>query len=139
MNDQTADLPMTGSIGSERQRDERRLLLEIEYQATGSDYGVTSYTGRDQAQEMGQLLGLCPGKRLLDVGAGTGWPGVYLARITGCDVVLVDLPFEEIRTASLRAAGDGLDGRCWTAVGDGRALPFQNASFDAITHCDVLC
>ena len=129
---------MTRPIASE-QEDVRRLMLEIEHEATGSDYEVTSYTPRDQVQEMGQLLGLRPGKCLLDVGAGSGWPGLYLARTTGCEVVLVDLPFEGIRTASLRAARDRLDDRCWTAVGDARALPFRNASFDAITHCDVLC
>ena len=130
---------MTGTIHPERQEDERRLMLEIEHEATGSDYEVTSYTTRDQAQEMGQLLRLRPGKCLLDVGAGSGWPGLYLARTTGCHVVLVDLPFEGIRTASLRAARDRLDDRCWAVVGDARALPFRNASFDAIIHCDVLC
>ncbi len=126
-------------IHSERQEDVRRLMLEIEHEAMGSDYEVTSYTTRDQAREMGQLLGLRPGKCLLDVGAGSGWPGLYLARTTGCDVALVDLPFEGIRTASLRAARDRVDDRCWTVVGDGRALPFRDGSFDAITHCDVLC
>lgn len=114
-------------------------MLEIEHEAMGSDYEVTSYTPRDQAREMGQLLGLRPGKCLLDVGAGSGWPGLYLARTTGCDVALVDLPFEGMRTASLRAVRDRLDDRCWTVVGDGRALPFRDGSFDAITHCDVLC
>ena len=34
---------------------------------------------------------------------------------------------------------DRLEDRCWAAVGDARALPFRNASFDAIIHCDVLC
>lgn len=77
--------------------------------------------------------------RYLDVGAGSGWPGLYLARITGCDVALVDVPLEGIRIAAGRAGTERLAGECWTLVGDGAALPLKSAAFDAIGHSDVLC
>ena len=77
--------------------------------------------------------------RLLDVGAGCGWPGLFLARGTGCDVALVDRPLRELRVASRRAVEDRLGGEHWLAVADGSALPFRSGWFDAITHCDVLC
>jgi hypothetical protein len=58
-------------------------------------------------------LGLGPGRRLLDVGAGYGWPGRYLARETRCTVILTDLPLarrkldESERCASGMAAALG--------------------------------
>ena len=119
--------------------DVRQLLLEIEREAMGSDYGITSYTTREEAERIGQMLDLGPGMRLLDVGAGCGWPGLFLARGTGCDVALVDRPLQELRVASRRAVEDRLGGKHWLAVAEGSALPFRNGWFDAITHCDVLC
>ena len=61
----------------------------------GCGYDVKGYTTRDEARQMSMLLGLQPGNRLLDVGAGAGWPGLYFAKETGCDVVLVDLPLND--------------------------------------------
>ncbi len=49
----------------------------------------TNWTMRHEARLAGELLQLGPGKRLLEVGAGSGWPGLYLAGTTGCDVRLV--------------------------------------------------
>jgi ubiquinone/menaquinone biosynthesis C-methylase UbiE len=44
-----------------------------------------------------------------------------------------------MRIAAERAAADGLAGRAWAVASDGAALPFVDASFDAIEHSDVLC
>lgn len=114
-------------------------MLEIERAVCGCDYGGTSWTTRDEADRVAEILKLKPGVRLLDVGAGSGWPGLYLARITGCDVVLVDVPLEAIRIAAARAATEQLAGECWTVVADGAALPLKTAGFDAIGHSDLLC
>ena len=40
-------------------------------------------------------------------GRRQGWPGLYLARQTGCDVVLTDVPLEGPAAARRRAASDG--------------------------------
>jgi ubiquinone/menaquinone biosynthesis C-methylase UbiE len=85
------------------------------------------------------LLELRPGAKLLDLGAGSGWPGLYLAQLTGCDVVLVDLPLAALRIARERAVTDGLKQRCKAVVADGAVLPFRDASFDALNHSEVLC
>ena len=77
--------------------------------------------------------------RLLDIGAGAGWPGLYLAKTSGCDIALTDLPLSGLQTAAKRAVTDQIAGICWTAAADGAALPFRDASFDAISHSDVLC
>ena len=114
-------------------------MRDLERSVYGCDYGGTSGTTRVEAELIAQLLELRPGAKLLDVGAGSGWPGLYLAQLTGCDVVMVDLPLAAIRIARERAAADGLAQRCQAVVADGAALPFRDASFDALSHSDVLC
>ena len=41
--------------------------------------------------------------------------------------------------AAARARADRLPGLCGVAAADGRALPYGDKCFDAITHSDVLC
>lgn len=115
------------------------IMRQIERRVCGCDYGGTSWTTRHEALQVAELLELGPGKRALEVGAGSGWPGLYLAGTTGCDVALVDLPFEGLKIAAGRAAADGLAGACWAAVADGAALPLKSGCFDAVLHSDVLC
>jgi len=114
------------------------LMREIERRVRGSDYGATSWTTREQAEQTVARLALEPGLRLLDLGAGSGWPALYFAAISGCDVVLTDLPLSGLRIARSRAASDGLD-RCSVVAADGVALPFADRTFDRLHHADVLC
>ncbi|CAN7753820.1 class I SAM-dependent methyltransferase [Mesorhizobium sp. LjNodule214] len=115
------------------------VMQSIERRVCGCDYGGTSWTTRDEAETMGRLLALAPGKRLLEIGAGAGWPSLYLAKLSGCSAVLTDLPLEGLRVASERAERDGLADRCIVMQADGAALPVGNAEFDAVSHSDVLC
>ena len=115
------------------------IMREIERAVCGCDYGVTSWTTRREAERVGELLGMGPGQRLLEVGAGSGWPGLYLARTTGCDVTLLDLPLAGLRIGAERAVADRLPGACWSVLADGAALPFGSGAFDAVSHSDVLC
>ena len=114
-------------------------MRDLERSVCGCDYGSTSWTTRREADRITQLLELRPAAKLLDVGAGSGWPGLYLAHRTGCDVVLVDLPLAGLRIALERATTDSLSQRCEVVAADGAALPFKDASFDALSHSDVLC
>ena len=84
----------------------------VELSVLGSDYGATSYTTLGQAAELAERLQLGPGALLLDLGTGSGWPGLYLAAVTGCRVVLADRPLEGLRVARQRALDDGVDDRC---------------------------
>ncbi|TMG93215.1 MAG: hypothetical protein E6H76_00330, partial [Betaproteobacteria bacterium] len=74
-------------------------MRDLERSVCGCAYGSTSWTTRPEAERIAQLLELRPAVKLLDVGAGTGWPGLYLAELTGCDVVVVDLPLGGLRLA----------------------------------------
>ncbi|MGH6894146.1 MAG: class I SAM-dependent methyltransferase [Dongiaceae bacterium] len=115
------------------------VMLSIERSVCGCDYGASSWTTRAEAQQIAALLGLRPSLRLLDAGAGSGWPGLYMAETSGCDVVLVDLPFAGLRIAAERAGKDRIPGTCWVVVADGAILPFPDRSFDAVSHSDLLC
>jgi 27-O-demethylrifamycin SV methyltransferase len=115
------------------------LMRSIAHQACGCDFGAISWTTRDQADEICGLLDLRKGQRLLDVGAGSGWPGLYLTETMGCDVALTDLPLAGLRAAADYALRNPPPGLCWVAVADGARLPFGDGAFDAITHGDVLC
>src|SRR5882762_8136085 len=79
-------------------------MQDLERSVCGCDYGSTSSTTRLEAERIAQLLDLRPAAKLLDLGAGSGWPGLYLAQLTGCDVVMVDLPLAALRIARERAA-----------------------------------
>jgi len=120
-------------------RSQSPVMMAIERSVCGCDYGGNSWTTRVEAQQMTALLGLHPGMRLLDLGAGSGWPGLYMAKTSGCDVVLIDLPVAGIRIAVERAGKDGIPGDVWAAVADAAALPLPDDNFDAISHSDLLC
>jgi ubiquinone/menaquinone biosynthesis C-methylase UbiE len=120
-------------------RSQAAVMKDIERHVCGCDYGGCSWTTREEAENIVDLLNLGPGRRLLDLGAGSGWPGLYCAKISGCDLTLVDLPFAGLRIAEDRAAHDGLPGNFWAAAADATELPFADGAFDALSHSDLLC
>jgi 2-polyprenyl-3-methyl-5-hydroxy-6-metoxy-1,4-benzoquinol methylase len=112
------------------------IARQIEQQVIGGDWGANGYTTMDQADTLAHELHLSATDRLLDLGTGRGWPGLYLATRTGCQVVLTDLPLEGLRVAANR---EGLAARTAVVAAAASALPFQAGSFDAVIHTDVLC
>lgn len=59
-------------------------MQQIERRVFGRDYGGAGWATQQQANQIARLLDLRLGIRLLDVGASSGWPTLYLARTTGC-------------------------------------------------------
>jgi ubiquinone/menaquinone biosynthesis C-methylase UbiE len=114
-------------------------MLAIERSVCGCDYGGNSWTSRQEAEQIAVRLELSPGMGLLDLGAGSGWPGLYMGKQSGCDVTLVDLPLSGLRIAAQRAEREGMAENVRAAVADAAALPFADESFDAISHSDLLC
>lgn len=111
----------------------------VERAVCGCDYGSTAWTTRDEADWIASALGLRAGVVLLEIGAGSGWPALYMGRERGCDVVLTDLPLEGLAIARERAARDGLSTACTALCADAAQLPIGDDSFDVINHSDVLC
>ena len=128
------------ALFQQRYRDTPSLLVrQIERRVIGGDWGANGYTTMTQADTLATELDLSAGDRLLDLGTGRGWPGLYLAARTGCRVVLVDLPLEGLRVAADRATADGLAARTGVMAAAASGLPFWAGSFDAVIHTDVLC
>lgn len=114
-------------------------MQTVERAVCGCAYGSTAWTTRDEADGIATALGLRPGMMLLEIGAGSGWPALYLARESGCEVVLTDLPLEGLGIARERAVRDAVADRSTTVCASGARLPFGDESFDVINHSDVLC
>ncbi len=112
--------------------------LEVEKEVYGATLGVRGYTSLSQADTLAERLHLAPGMRLLDIGAGRGFPGLYIAERTGCSVVITDLPAGAVRNALGRVPESGLRGRCAFLLAGAERLPFRPRVFDAITNTDVL-
>ena len=115
------------------------VVQEIERRVIGAEWGANGYTTIAEADGLADRLGLRAGDLLLDVGAGRGWPGLYLAATTGCSVVLTDLPLEGLTVATARIRTEDLEERAWCINASARDLPFRAARVDAVVHTDVLC
>jgi methylase of polypeptide subunit release factors len=115
------------------------IASEIERRVIGAAWGANGYTTVAQANELGRRLDLGPGRMLLDVGTGRGWPGLYLATRTGCGVIGSDMPLDALTVAARRARRDRIDERVCLVAAAGAAQPFRTESFDAVVLTDVLC
>lgn len=112
--------------------------LAVEREVFGANEGVRGYTTVAQADALARGLRLGPGMRLLDIGAGRGWPGLYLARTSGCQVVSSDIPLAALREGAGRARRHGIGNLSAFLQAAGTHLPFRAKTFDAIVHTDVL-
>jgi len=112
--------------------------LAVEREVIGANVGASGYTTLAQADALTTELRLRKGALLLDVGAGRGWPGLYLARRSGCHVVLTDIPAPALAAAVRRASEDALSGRASAVRAAAQRLPFQPRVFDAVVHTDTL-
>jgi len=114
-------------------------IKKLEQSALGCDYGGTSWTTRQQVDVIVASLELNPDSRLLDIGSGSGWPGLLLGKLSQCNVTLLDIPMNALQQAAERAAEDRMSERVQIISGSGTQLPFAGATFDRISHSDVLC
>ena len=114
-------------------------MRRVEESVLGCDYGGTSWTTRQQAMQMIAMLGIGQDQHLLDIGSGSGWPALFVADQSGCNVTLVDIPLNALDQAQSRAEVDDMADRVNAVSASGAALPFDDATFDVVSHSDVLC
>jgi demethylmenaquinone methyltransferase/2-methoxy-6-polyprenyl-1,4-benzoquinol methylase len=84
---------------------------------------------------MARASGAGPGKRFLDVAAGTGDSSLALAR-RGAEVVSTDFTHAMLRLGPAKFVRKGLADRIWASSdADAQRLPFRDACFDGLTIC----
>lgn len=94
------------------------------------DFGVVAKTISGGAEAFIRRLNIPAGSRVLDIACGTGNTAIPLAR-SGCIVTGVDIATNLLEQARARAAAEGLT--VTFDEGDAEALPYPDASFDAVT------
>ena len=82
--------------------------------------------------EMAKALAPAAGAEVLDVGSGLGGPSRYLAATYECHVTGIDLSPSYVEAAAFLAERAGLADKVTYKCADALALPFADASFDAV-------
>ena len=132
-------LPLAGHYNANYGNFQTELYAQIRREAFGEDIGQNSWLTSDEQDRFLDWLDLSPGKALLDVACGAGGPALRIAAATGCSVVGIDVHEQAVTTASSLAAQRGLAARAeFRATDASGALPFPDATFDAITCIDAI-
>lgn len=86
-------------------------------------------------RRMAQASGAAPGKRMLDVAAGTGDSSLALARC-GAEVISTDFTQAMLALGPGKFRRKGMTDLVWASVGaDAQRLPFADQCFDGVTIC----
>jgi hypothetical protein len=112
-------------------------VRELERRTLGVAYGGNGYTDIHQVERLVRLLGLGGGERVLELGSGAGWPGLYIAQESGSRVVISDVPWEGVSWGLRHGRARSLPVDAVACLGT--EIPFKDRSFDGVTHSDVLC
>lgn len=99
---------------------------------TSGDYHAVAALIVPMAEQLVQAADLAAGARVLDVAAGSGNATLAAARC-GAEVTGLDYVPELLERGRVRAAAEGLAVQ-WVE-GDAEALPYPDASFDAVISC----
>jgi len=83
-------------------------------------------------KHLGEVLGLNPAERVLDVACGRGYSAVHLAQNFGCRVMGLDFGSENVAAAQELAVEQGVAHLTDFRQGDAERLPFEDASFEAV-------
>ena len=90
-------------------------------------------------ERLGAKLGLTEQSRVLDVAAGKGASALLLAERFGCSVTGVDFSHRNVQEATQISAERRLTERVRFEYADAEALPFPDASFDAVVCECAFC
>lgn len=77
-------------------------------------------------------LDVGPGMRVLDLGCGTGGPGVRLARWCEAEITGISISAEDVALATARAEAAGVSHRISFRHADAVRMPFPYGAFDRV-------
>jgi SAM-dependent methyltransferase len=99
---------------------------------TAGDFAEVARRITPVGEHLAQTAGAAPGVELLDVATGTGNVSVPAA-LAGAKVTGLDITPKLLEDQRMRAAAEGVE--IELVEGDAEAVPFGDASFDAVTSC----
>lgn len=118
---------------------EESVLSQVREETYGEDIGQFSWLTADEFRHFFHYLDLGPGSDVLDVACGSGGPALFMARTTGCQVTGIDINENGINTANQMAQAQGMSAQArFQQVDASQRLPFDDASFDAVTCIDAI-
>ena len=119
-----------------------KTTIQIFRDAYGSDYPEEvephSFITKTDLTCITHWLGIGPGDVLVDLGCGSGGPGLWLARETGANLIGVDFSPKAIEQANQHIADFGLVGRARFLVGNLCETGLPESSCDGAMSIDVL-
>ena len=107
------------------------LVIPRYFVVAESAHELQNPTSPEKLLRLGQLLGLGPESRVLDIASGRGGPALLLANEYGCTWHGVELSPDFHAVAVERIAEAGLADRVTFELGDGAAATFEPESYDA--------
>jgi SAM-dependent methyltransferase len=117
----------------------RDVYAEVRREAWGEEIGQNSWLTREELERFAGALALDETSRLLEIACGSGGSALHLARLTGCEIVGVDLHEDGIANANRMALEAGLAGRVSFLRADAsEPLPFASGSFGALLCVDAV-
>lgn len=112
---------------------DRREQPDLSYFGVQASWGISKHPGGKRAtDELVEMCHIGPGSHVLVVGCGVGATPCHLAQKHGCRVMGVDLSRKMVEWANKRVQGSKLQDRVECRVADAQALPFDDATFDAV-------
>jgi SAM-dependent methyltransferase len=119
---------------------EHELYRQIRTETYGHDLGQTSWVTSEESESIPKLLKLTPDSNVLEVGCGSGFYALHLARRIGCRITGLDINPHGIATANQLAATAGLELLARFQQCDAsQPLPFPDQHFTAAFANDALC
>ena len=135
----TAESADTGFYDRNFARSAEELNAAIRAEAFGEDIGQFSWTTADEHRRFQATLEIGEESRVLEVASGSGGPGLFLVRSTGCQLVGIDIHEGGIETATEAAREGGLADRASFLFHDAQQpLPFADEAFDAVVCIDSM-
>lgn len=119
---------------------EADVYREVRIATYGEDLGQTSWVTNEESREIPRVLGLTASSYVLEVGCGSGRYALQVAETVGCSVLGVDVNEGGLRNGNALARARALAGQVRFEHCDAsKALPYGDASFDAVFANDVMC